>query len=100
LANVLDRVEMADLYQMKELYSSCGKLIRRNLKMVKKDAKWLELKKKSPELAFNILEEIVEEFENMNGRQGNFFSKCSDCGNPEIFGHMRDCPNNNRSQAN
>jgi hypothetical protein len=30
--------------------------------MVKKDAKWLELKKKSPEL----LEEFVEEFENRN----------------------------------
>jgi hypothetical protein len=51
LGNVLDRLEMADLYQMKELYSFCGPLIRRNLKMLSNNAKWLELKKKSPELA-------------------------------------------------
>jgi hypothetical protein len=48
---VLDRLEMADLYQIKSLYFSCGQLMRRNLKMLKKDAKWLELKNKSPELA-------------------------------------------------
>jgi hypothetical protein len=88
---VIDRLEKADLYQLKSLYSSCGRLIRRNFKILKKEAKWLELKKKSPELAFSILEEFAEEFEN---RQGNFVSKCSDCGNPEIFGHMHDCPNN------
>jgi uncharacterized protein with ATP-grasp and redox domains len=63
---VLDRLEMADLYQMKSLYSSCGQLIRRNLKILKKDAKWLELKKKASELAFTILEEFAEEFENIN----------------------------------
>jgi hypothetical protein len=63
---MLDRVELADLYQMKALYSSCGLLIRRNLKMVKKWAKWLKLKKKAPELAFAILEEIVEEIEKEN----------------------------------
>jgi uncharacterized protein with ATP-grasp and redox domains len=57
---------MADLYQMKSLHSSCGKLIRRNLNTVKKDAKWLELKKKAPELAFSILEEFEEENENGN----------------------------------
>jgi uncharacterized membrane protein YgcG len=51
---------------MKALYSSCGLLIRRNLKMVKKEAKWLELKKRAPELAFGILEEIVEEIEKEN----------------------------------
>jgi hypothetical protein len=66
LENVFDRLEMADLYQIKSLYSSCGQLIRRNIKTVKKDAKWLELKKKTPELAFSILEQIVEEFENRN----------------------------------
>jgi hypothetical protein len=41
---------MAYLYQIQSLYSSCGQLIRRNLEIVKKDAKWLKLKK-SPELA-------------------------------------------------
>jgi hypothetical protein len=34
--------------------------------MVKKEAKWLELKKRAPELAFAILEEIVEEIEKEN----------------------------------
>jgi hypothetical protein len=59
---VLDRVELADLYHMKELFYSCVQmiLIRRNLKILKKDAKWLELKKKSPEVAFSILEEFAE----------------------------------------
>jgi hypothetical protein len=60
---VFDRVELADLYQIKALFSSCGKLIRRNLKMLKKEAKWLDLKNKSPDLAFSILEEFAEEFE-------------------------------------
>jgi hypothetical protein len=63
LTNVLDRLEMADLYQINSLYSACGQLIQSNLKTVKKDAKWLELKKKAPELAFAILED-VEEFGN------------------------------------
>jgi hypothetical protein len=57
---VIERLEMADLYQTKSLYSSSGQLIRRNLKMVKKEAKWMELKKKSPELALAILEEFAE----------------------------------------
>jgi hypothetical protein len=61
LENVLDRVEMADLYQIKTLYASCGQLIRLNLQMVKKSAKWLDLKKKSSELAFAILEEFAED---------------------------------------
>jgi hypothetical protein len=60
---VFDRVELADLYQIKALFSSCGKLIRRNLKMLKKEAKWPDLKNKSPDLAFSILEEFAEEFE-------------------------------------
>jgi uncharacterized protein with ATP-grasp and redox domains len=51
---------MADLYQMNELHSVCGQLIGRKMKMVKKDAKWLELKKKAPELAFAILEDVDE----------------------------------------
>jgi hypothetical protein len=63
---VFDLVEMADLYQLKSLYSSCGQLIRRNLKNLKKDAKWVALKKKASELAFTILEEFAEEFENIN----------------------------------
>jgi hypothetical protein len=29
--------------------------------MVKKEAKWLELKKKSPELAFKLLEDFAED---------------------------------------
>jgi hypothetical protein len=58
---VFDRVEIADLYQIKSLYASCGELIRCNLTMIKKEAKWLELKKKSPELAFAILEEFAED---------------------------------------
>jgi hypothetical protein len=39
-------------------------MIQHNLKRVKKDAKWLELKKKSPELAFSILEKFVDTFGN------------------------------------
>jgi hypothetical protein len=54
-------MEIADLYQIKSLYSSCNQLIQPNLKTVKKDAKWLELKKNAPELAFSILEEFVDE---------------------------------------
>jgi hypothetical protein len=54
---------MADLYQINSLYSACGQLIQSNLKTVKKEAKWLELKKRAPELAFAILED-VEEFGN------------------------------------
>jgi hypothetical protein len=65
LTNVLDRLELADLYQTKSLNSACGQLIQSNLKVVKQDAKWLELKKKSPELAFAILED-VDEFGNGN----------------------------------
>jgi hypothetical protein len=52
---------MANLCHMNALHSACGLLIRRNLHTVKKDAKWLELKKKSPELAFSILEGFAEE---------------------------------------
>jgi hypothetical protein len=66
LANVLDRLELADLYQLKSLYSACDQLIRRNMKMVKKETKWLELKKKSPELAFSVLEKFVDEYGNEN----------------------------------
>jgi hypothetical protein len=61
LENVFDRLEMADLYQIKSLHSACGKLIRCNLEMVKKNAKWQALKKNSPELAFSILEEFADE---------------------------------------
>jgi hypothetical protein len=64
---VLDRLELADLYQIKALYSSCGQMIRRNLNTVKKEAKWLELKKRAPELAFSILEEFAEERGNNHG---------------------------------
>jgi hypothetical protein len=60
LENVFDRLEMADLYQIHSLYASCGRLIRRNLNTVKEEAKWLELKKKAPELAFTILEDVDE----------------------------------------
>jgi hypothetical protein len=65
---VFDRLQIADLYQLKSLHSFCGQLIRRNLKMVRKDAKWLELKKTVPELAFSILED-VDEFGNSNVSQ-------------------------------
>jgi hypothetical protein len=41
--------------------------------MVKKEAKWLELKEKAPELAFSILED-VDEFGNSNVCQSKFFS--------------------------
>jgi hypothetical protein len=34
--------------------------------MVKTDAKWLELKEKAPKLAFSILEEFADHFENWN----------------------------------
>jgi hypothetical protein len=51
LENVLDLLEMADLYQLKSLHAFCGRLIRRNVKMLKKDDKWQVLKKTAPELA-------------------------------------------------
>jgi hypothetical protein len=68
---------MADFYQMKALYASCGQLIRRNL--VKKEqarmlgwagqAKWLELKKKAPEFAFWILKEFADRKGNSNDQR-------------------------------
>jgi hypothetical protein len=74
LQNVLDRVEMADLYQMKELYSACSQLIRRNLKTVKKDVKFLELNKKAPELASFLTsdddDEKTEEIEGLTSSHG------------------------------
>jgi hypothetical protein len=95
---VVDRVELADLYQIKSLYSACGLLIRCNLKMVKKDEKWLELKKKAPELAFSIIED-VDECGNGNDvhvqriplplPQKNSLQKCTNCGD---YGHVAwDC---------
>jgi hypothetical protein len=77
---VLERLELAELYQINSLYSSCGKLIGYNMKMVKKDAKWLELKTKSPELAISIFEEFGEQFENLLQK-----SRCYVCGN---YGHL------------
>jgi hypothetical protein len=87
LANVIDRVEIADLYQT-SLYSFCGQYIRRNLKILKKDAKlkWLELKKKSPGLALAILEEFAEE-----DVDAHYVQICYNCGN---YGHfVKTCPN-------
>jgi hypothetical protein len=52
---------MAYLYQIQSLYSSCGQLIRRNLEIVKKDAKWMELKKKAPELALFLTSDDDDE---------------------------------------
>jgi uncharacterized protein with ATP-grasp and redox domains len=37
--------------------------------MVKNDDKWLKLKQKSTKLAFSVLEEIVDKFENRNDVQ-------------------------------
>jgi hypothetical protein len=92
---VLDRVEMANLYQIKSLYFSCVRMIRRNLNTMEKEAKWLELKKKAPELAFSILEEFAEERGNSNGQQNPNISiplpptngdrKCYYCG---AYGHF------------
>jgi hypothetical protein len=65
LTNVLERLELAELYQMKSLYSSCVQMIRRNLSMVETNAKWFELKTKSPELAFSVLEEFAEDIEGL-----------------------------------
>jgi hypothetical protein len=93
-------MEMADLYQIQSLYSSCGPLILSNLKMLKKEAKWMELKKKSPELTIAILEQFVDEFGNGNDVQipqiplqrKIFGSRCYNCG---AYGHIaRTCPNN------
>jgi hypothetical protein len=66
---------MADLYQMNSLYFSCDQLIRRNLKMLKNDTKWLELKKKSPELLASFLtsdddDEKTEEIEGLTSSHG------------------------------
>jgi hypothetical protein len=60
LENVFDRLEMAVLYEyeLKSLYSACCQFIRRNLKMVKTDAKWQELKEEVPKWAFSILHDF------------------------------------------
>jgi hypothetical protein len=52
---------MADLYQLKSLYIFCEKLMRRNLEIVKKDGKWMELKKKAPELALFLTSDDDDE---------------------------------------
>jgi hypothetical protein len=74
-------MEIADLYQIKALYSSCNQLIQPTLKTLKKKDKWLELKKNAPELAFAILEEFVDESGNKND-----VKKCQRC-------VARDCAN-------
>jgi hypothetical protein len=61
---VFDRLVLADLCQIDTLKSSCGQLIRRNLSVVKTNAKWTELKKKSPDLVISILEEFTDEVQN------------------------------------
>jgi hypothetical protein len=58
---VFDRLELADLYQINSLKSACGQLIRQNLSKVKTDAKWIQLKIASPQLALSILEEFADE---------------------------------------
>jgi hypothetical protein len=80
LKNVFERVEMADLYQMRSLYSSCGRLIRSNMRTVKEDAEWLELKKKAPKLVISILEEFSDDFVNCYncGNYGHFSLSCPD----------------------
>jgi hypothetical protein len=63
---VFDRVQLADLYQMRSLYSSCGLMIRCNLRTVTKDvAKWLELKEKSPGFVISILEGFPDDFDQL-----------------------------------
>jgi hypothetical protein len=61
LQNVFETLALADLYRIGRLKYYCGKFMLQNLPTVKKSAKWIELKKKSPELAFYILEEFAEE---------------------------------------
>jgi hypothetical protein len=66
---VFDRLELAELYQINSLKSACGQLIRQNLSRVKKDAKWIQLKMASPQLALSMLEEFADEC--MNKKQGS-----------------------------
>jgi hypothetical protein len=77
LENVLERLELAELYKIKSLYSSCGKMIQRNMTMLKTDAKWMALKMKSPELVISILEEFAEQFEKLlRGNYGHLNVEC------------------------
>jgi hypothetical protein len=47
-------LEIADLYEIKALSSSCDQLIRSNQEMLKKKAKWQEFEEKAPELALKF----------------------------------------------
>jgi hypothetical protein len=59
LENVFDRLKLADFYQTNALKTACGRLIWENLKELKGNAEWIELKKSSPELAFFVTEEFL-----------------------------------------
>jgi hypothetical protein len=65
---------MADVYQLKSLHSFCGQQIRRNLKMLKTDAKWLELENRAPEFALFLTskddDEKIGEIEGLTSSHG------------------------------
>jgi hypothetical protein len=90
LQNVIDHLELAVLYQMRLLYHCCGQLIRRNLKTMMEDAKYMEPKEKSPKLVLFILEATPDECDNPE-----YVENCSNCGNYGYF--ARTCPKRYKS---
>jgi hypothetical protein len=84
---VVDRLVLASVYKMESFIdiTTCGQLIRQNLKKVKANPKWAELKMVGPQLVIAILEEFEDEAVKHRA------NACFGCGQ---MGHwVAQCPN-------
>jgi hypothetical protein len=56
---VFERLKFADVFQTEMLKFNCARMIWDNLRDLKHEPEWMELKKSFPELVFYILEECI-----------------------------------------
>jgi hypothetical protein len=76
MENVFDRLQLAELYQLKSLKSDCAGMISDNIfeeEKLKQMPGWIELEKNWPELALYVLksaESNAEEEEDSSGEEG------------------------------